>query len=182
MLTNAFNRRAVRASLLVFACGALFTGSTSFCFRHSFNNYSIVIDKSDYELNVYDSKGWLIAYPVVFGSNDQHDKFWEGDRRTPDGHFRIVSKRVHEKWDRFMMLDYPTPENIALFNARKSRGLIPASARIGGGIGIHGTWPHEDYAIDRYQNWTMGCISMKNEDVEALYRYIPVGTSVTIQP
>ena len=30
------------------------------------------------------------------------------------------------------------------------------SARIGGGIGIHGTWPHEDFQIDRYKNWTHG--------------------------
>lgn len=175
------NQRAVKAGLFVLVCGVLVLTNTSFRYRHSFQNYSILIDKSDYELNVYDNAGWLVAYPVVFGSNDLKDKYWEGDRRTPEGHFRIISKRVHEKWDRFLMLDYPTPESIALFNDRKSRGIIPPNAKIGGGIGIHGTWPHEDYAIDRYLNWTMGCISMKNEDVEALYRYIPVGTPVTIR-
>ena len=27
---------------------------------------SIIIDKSDYELSVYDEKGWYATYPVVF--------------------------------------------------------------------------------------------------------------------
>jgi lipoprotein-anchoring transpeptidase ErfK/SrfK len=80
-----------------------------------------------------------------------------------------------------MALDYPNQESYEKFNQRRQRGEIPSYARIGGGIGIHGTWPHEDYQIDRYQNWTDGCISLKNSDVEELYRYIPVGTQVTIR-
>jgi murein L,D-transpeptidase YafK len=130
---------------------------------------------------VYDEAGWLVTYPVVFGNKDLGDKLYEGDRRTPEGSFSIVSKRVHEKWDRFMMLNYPTKENVDMFNERKAAGVIPANAKIGGAIGIHGVWPHEDYAIDQYQNWTMGCISMKNADVEDLYSYIQIGTSVTIK-
>jgi len=141
----------------------------------------IVIDKSDYELNVYDSKGWFATYPVVFGNSSLDDKKMEGDRNTPEGSFHIISKKVHDKWDRFMALDYPTKESYEKFKQRKLRGEIPADARIGGGVGIHGTWPHDDYIIDRYKNWTMGCISMKNNDVEDLYSYVPTGTKVTIQ-
>jgi len=161
----------------------LFIGNTSFVHR-SFSkpSYYVVIDKSDYELSVFDNDGWLVTYPVVFGNNDLSDKLMEGDRKTPEGSFRIISKRVHEKWDRFMMLDYPTAESYAKFNQRKAQGIIPSNARIGGAIGIHGTWPHEGYAIDQYQNWTQGCISMKNEDVEELFSMIPVGTKITIRP
>ena len=79
-----------------------------------------------------------------------------------------------------MALDYPTRDSYERFRLRKLRGEIPANARIGGGVGIHGTWPNDDYIIDRYKNWTMGCISMKNRDVEDLYSYLPVGTRVTI--
>jgi murein L,D-transpeptidase YafK len=141
----------------------------------------IVIDKSDYELNVYDAKGWFATYPVVFGNSSLEDKKMEGDRCTPEGSFRVISKKIHDKWDRFMALDYPTKESYEKFRQRKSRGEIPTDARIGGSIGIHGTWPHDDYIIDRYQNWTMGCISMKNQDVEDLYSYLPTGTRVTIR-
>ena len=118
---------------------------------------------------------------MVFGNSDLRDKLYAGDKKTPEGTFTIIEKKVHEKWDRFMMLDYPTKESYDKFNERKSEGIIPADAKIGGGIGIHGTWPHEDFQIDRFRNWTDGCISMRNKDVEELYNMIPVGTKVMIK-
>ena len=142
---------------------------------------SITIDKSDYTLSVYDEKGWYATYPVVFGNSSLEDKKVAGDKNTPEGSFRIVSKRVHEKWDRFMAIDYPTKESWEKFNLRKERGEIPSNASIGGSIGIHGTWPNEDFVVDKYKNWTMGCISMKRVDVEEVYTYTPVGTQVTIK-
>src|SRR4051794_16793790 len=53
---------------------------------------SISIDKSDYELSVYDSKGWYATYPVVFGNNSLSDKKMEGDKNTPEGSFQITNK------------------------------------------------------------------------------------------
>jgi len=144
-------------------------------------NISIIIDKSDYELSVYDEKGWYATYPVVFGSNGLDDKKMEGDKKTPEGSFHIISKRVHEKWYRFLALDYPSKESWEKFNQRKQKGEIPASASIGGAIGIHGTWPNEDFIIDKYKNWTLGCISMKKNDVLEIYGYTPVGTRVVIR-
>jgi lipoprotein-anchoring transpeptidase ErfK/SrfK len=142
---------------------------------------SIIIDKSDYELSVYDSKGWYATYPVVFGNNSLDDKRVEGDKNTPEGSFRILNKRVHDKWNRYLGLDYPTKESWDKFNRRKQRGEIPSNASIGGGIGIHGTWPHEDFVVDKYKNWTLGCISMKCGDVKELYNFTPIGTKVTIR-
>src|SRR6266496_2358788 len=60
---------------------------------------SVVIDKSDYELSIYDDKGWFATYPCVFGNNSLDDKKMEGDRKTPEGIFHILSKRIHDKWD-----------------------------------------------------------------------------------
>jgi len=172
-------KKSVAVALLLL----LFIINTSF-FYHSgpaSDAYYIIIKKHAYELRVYDAKGWLATYPVVFGNKDLKDKMVEGDRETPEGNFRITSKRVHSKWCRMMMLDFPNAESIQKFNIRKQQGIIPANAKIGGGVGIHGTWPHEDFAIDRYDNWTQGCISMKNEDVIELYNMIPVGTRISIQ-
>lgn len=143
--------------------------------------YYIVIDKTRYELNVFDTKGWLVTYPVVFGNRDLRDKLYAGDKKTPEGTFTIVEKKMHPKWDRFMMLDYPNKESYDKFNERKTQGIVPADAKIGGGIGIHGTWPHEDFQVDRFRNWTDGCISMRNKDVEELYNIVPVGTKVMIR-
>ncbi len=140
----------------------------------------IVVNKSAFELKVYDDQGWYATYPIVLGSKDLEDKMVEGDRKTPEGEFHIASKRPHEKWNKMMLIDFPTQADIDKFNQRKAQGLIPRGARIGGGIGIHGTWPHDDMAVDYMQQWTNGCISLKNEEVDELYNMCPVGTKVTI--
>jgi murein L,D-transpeptidase YafK len=140
----------------------------------------IVVVKATYELKVYDKDGWYATYPAVFGNKSLDDKMMEGDRKTPEGEYHIASKRPHEKWDKMMVIDFPTRVDFQKFNERKSKGLIPKSARIGGGIAIHGTWAHDDLAVDLYQNWTNGCVALKNEDIDELYEMAPVGTKVTI--
>lgn len=146
-----------------------------------YSPYTVIIDKSDYELRVYDKDGWYATYPVVFGNKSLGDKKMEGDRNTPEGTFHIVAKKNHKEWGRFMLLDYPNNESIEKFNERKAHGEIPSSASIGGGIGIHGTRKDEEFAVDRYQNWTWGCISVKYSDIFELYDLLPVGTKVVIQ-
>lgn len=141
----------------------------------------IIIDKSDYELQVYDEEGWYATYPVVFGNKDLGDKLMEGDKKTPEGTFKIVSKRPHEKWHKMLMLDYPTKESWQKFNTRKLNGDIPKSAKIGGGIAIHGTWPNDNIVVDDFTNWTQGCIALKNEDLDELEAFLPVGTKVVIR-
>lgn len=144
--------------------------------------YYIVISKKNYELKVYDEQGWYATYPCVFGSNDLRDKYMEGDKRTPEGEFKVVLKKNNGKWAYQLTLDYPNEENIVRFNQRKAKGLIPKNARIGGGIAIHGTRPQEEWTVDHFQNWTDGCISLKYSEAKDLYSYIPVGTKVTIVP
>jgi murein L,D-transpeptidase YafK len=144
--------------------------------------YSIIIDKSDYELHVYDEEGWYATYPVVFGSKDQGDKMREGDKRTPNGDYKVVLKKIHKKWGPELLLDYPTPANYALFKQRKAKGLIPVNAKIGDGIAIHGTRPDEEWTVDAEYSWTDGCISVKYSEMQDLYSYIPAGTPVTIRP
>lgn len=141
----------------------------------------IEIDKSDYELSVYDDDGWFATYPVVFGEKTLGDKMIQGDRKTPEGEYKIVAKRPHPKWGEIMLLDYPTPADKVKFNERKAKGIIPKNAKIGDGIGIHGTWERDDMAVDYFQNWTNGCISLKRSEMDELYAMIPIGTRVSIR-
>lgn len=147
-----------------------------------YNPYYIIIDKSDYELKVYDDEGWYATYPIVFGSKDLSDKMREGDKRTPTGTFKVILKKIHPKWGQELLLDYPTEESYRKFTARKAQGLIPKNASIGGGIAIHATRPEEEWTVDKYYNWTDGCVSVKYSEMKDLYSSIPVGTKVTIQP
>ncbi|MGG9970563.1 L,D-transpeptidase family protein [Ferruginibacter sp. SUN002] len=146
------------------------------------NPYYIIVDKSDYELKVYDDEGWYATYPVVFGGKDLGDKMKEGDKKTPEGNYKVILKKIHNKWGPELLLDYPNPTNIQKFNERKAKGVIPKNARIGSGIAIHATRPEEEWTVDNYYNWTDGCVSVKYTEMKDLYSYIPVGTPVTIQP
>lgn len=141
----------------------------------------LIVDKSDYELQVYDEEGWYATYPVVFGSKDQGDKMMEGDRKTPEGKFKINAKRKHEKWHKMLSIDYPNKESWEKFNKRKKQGLIPQNAKIGNGIAIHGTWPNDELSVDDFTNWTNGCISLKNEDLDEIEPFLPIGTEVLIR-
>lgn len=145
------------------------------------NPYYIIIDKSDYELKVFDEEGWYATYPIVFGSKDLSDKMREGDRRTPEGSFKIIIKKIHPKWGPELLLDYPTPDSYQKFTERKAKGLIGKNAKIGNGIAIHATRPEEEWTVDNYYNWTDGCVSVKYTEMKDLFSYIPVGTQVTIQ-
>ena len=144
------------------------------------NPYYIIISKKNYELKVYDDQGWYATYPCVFGSNDLRDKYMEGDKRTPDGKFKVILKKIHPKWGYELLLNYPNEQSFIKFRERKAEGLIPKNAKIGGGIAIHATRPQEEWTVDYYQNWTDGCISLKYTEAKDLYSYIPVGTPVTI--
>lgn len=146
------------------------------------NPYYIIVDKSDYELKVFDDEGWFATYPIVFGSKDLSDKMKEGDRRTPNGSFKVIIKKIHPKWGPELLLDYPNDESFQRFNDRKAKGLLPRGAKIGGGIAIHATRPEEEWTIDNFYNWTDGCVSVKYTEMKDLFSYIPIGTPVTIQP
>lgn len=146
------------------------------------NPYYIIIDKSDYELKVYDEEGWYATYPIVFGSKDLSDKMREGDKKTPDGKFKVIQKKIHPKWSYELLLDYPNEISVQRFKERKQRGVLPKNAKIGSGIAIHATRPEEEWTVDNFYNWTDGCVSVKYSEMKDLYSFIPVGTPVTIQP
>ena len=146
-----------------------------------YNSYYIIVDKSDYELKVYDEEGWYATYPIVFGSKDLSDKMKEGDKLTPDGNFKVILKKIHPKWGPELLLDYPNDISFQKFNDRKAKGVLVKTAKIGNGIAIHATRPSEEWTIDNFYNWTDGCVSVKYTEMKDLFSYIPVGTSVTIQ-
>jgi murein L,D-transpeptidase YafK len=145
------------------------------------NPYYIIVDKSEYELYVYDDEGWYATYPIVFGSKDLSDKMREGDKKTPDGNFKVILKKIHQKWGPELLLDYPNDVSVQRFNERKAKGLVPKNAKIGNGIAIHATRPSEEWTVDNFYNWTDGCVSVKYTEMKDLYSYIPVGTPVTIR-
>lgn len=167
--------------MIIVWCGCLLPFSSGSYRPSVTGTVYVVVDKSDNSITLFDAVDWLIQWPCTFGSNDTGDKMFQGDRRTPEGRYKITSKYPHKKWNKFLRIDYPTQTDYQKFEERKRAGIIPATAKIGGDIGIHGTWPHEAWAVENLQPWTLGCISMKNEDLNELYQYIKIGTPIIIQ-
>lgn len=142
---------------------------------------SILIDKSDYQLQVYAADTLVKTYPVVFGGNPIDDKLREGDQCTPEGTFKMKSKYPHKSWSKFIWINYPTADSWRKHKQAKADGIIPQNARIGGEIGIHGVPKGTDVMIKTGVNWTLGCISLTNADVNEIYPFITGKTNISIQ-
>ncbi|WP_414620111.1 L,D-transpeptidase family protein [Calothrix sp. CCY 0018] len=143
---------------------------------------SILIEKSKHRITLYYNQKPIKSYPVVFGSSPKGDKFKEGDRRTPEGIFRIKDLYPHASWSKFMWLDYPNAASWRKHFQAKSQGKISWFNSIGGEVGIHGVPQGSDEMIDNRTNWTWGCPSLKNKDVEELYKVVKIGTLLEVVP
>lgn len=142
----------------------------------------IYVQKKKRTLAVFYKDSCLITYPCVLGFAPEGDKMQEGDGKTPEGKFGIKSMYPHKSWTYFIWFDYPNSTSRERFEKRKKDGTIPKSARIGGEVGIHGVPEGYDYAIDDKEDWTLGCISLKNADITDLYKSISTETKIEIVP
>lgn len=125
----------------------------------------IVVRKSEFVLELVTSDGTRV-FPVGIGSNpDGADKAREGDCRTPEGEFRVVSIEDSSDWEHegervygplFLRLECPPWE----------------------GIGIHGT--NEPELVGTRSS--RGCVRLRNDDLLAVADAVAVGARVRIVP
>ena len=146
------------------------------------SEYAVVVRKEERTLTVYHRTQQVKVYPIVLGIASYGPKVYQGDLRTPEGVYRIASKRPHARWNRFMLLSYPNDEDRSRYAMALSEGRVPIidghPPGIGGAVGIHGT-DREDSNV-RGDDWTFGCVSLLNQHVAELYDTIPIGTPVLI--
>jgi murein L,D-transpeptidase YafK len=146
------------------------------------SEYAVVVRKEERTLTVYRGTEQIKVYPIVLGIASYGPKVYQGDLRTPEGVYRISSKRPHARWSRFMLLSYPNPDDRHRYAMALSEGRVPiidgAAPGIGGAVGIHGS-DREDSNV-RGDDWTFGCVSLMNQHVIELYDLVPLGTPVLI--
>jgi L,D-transpeptidase catalytic domain len=149
--------------------------------RSSSYNWSLFAFKSHHEMQVFYKRQLFETLHAVFGrSRFGGPKQWEGDRRTPEGDYLIVSKHRSARFRWFLKINYPNAIDQANFLQLRSDGDIPRGLHEGGSVGIHGT----DLQIlnDGNVDWTTGCISVDNSAISELARLLPLGTLVVIKP
>lgn len=139
------------------------------------------IDKKKFTLSVMAGEKTLKTYPMVLGFNQKDDKRLEGDGCTPEGEFKALSKYEHAKWSRFIWVNYPTEDSERKHNLAKKEGKIPENATVGSEIGIHGVPNNDDSIIDKYNHWTLGCISLKTAHIIEIYDVVDKNTRISIK-
>ena len=144
------------------------------------DSVAIIVDKKKRKVYVRYGSKIVRAYRATFGPTPLMNKRMEGDRNTPEGKFKIKSINHQSQYHRFFLLDYPNDSSLARFETLKKNKAIPANAKIGGDIGIHGIWQGGDDLIDMGVGWTDGCIAIKNKDLDELCFFMSVGTPVEI--
>jgi murein L,D-transpeptidase YafK len=138
----------------------------------------IVVHKLSRKLTTYRGLTPLKTYPVVLGTNPLNDKLYQGDMCTPEGVYRVRAKYPHPKWSYFIWLDYPNTQNWLKFGRAKQAGRLPPDVDIGGQIGIHGT--EDDLKNLQGENWTQGCVSLTNKDMEDIYPLVDEKTTLVV--
>lgn len=146
------------------------------------SEYAVIVRKEERTLTVYHRTEQIKVYPIVLGIAAAGPKVYQGDLRTPEGVYRISSKRAHQRWSRFMLLSYPNDDDRTRYAMALSEGRVPVidgrAPGIGSAVGIHGTDREDSNA--RGDDWTFGCVSLLNQHVVELYDLVPLGTPVLI--
>jgi murein L,D-transpeptidase YafK len=137
---------------------------------------SIVLDKSERRLSMYERGTLVKSYSVALGKNPVGSKQRRGDGKTPEGLYRINGRNPQSKYHLSLRVSYPSDSDRA---RAARRGVSP-----GGDIMLHGL-PKEFAtvgALHRQQDWTEGCVALTNEEIEEIWRAVPNGAWILIRP
>lgn len=137
---------------------------------------SIVVEKSHRRLLLYRKGEVVRTYLVALGQQPVGDKVKQGDMRTPEGVFRIDGRNPRSRYHLALRISYPD----AAHRARAaSLGVSP-----GGSIMIHGLPRNQAFVGPAHRDfdWTEGCIAVTNDEIEEIWRSVPVGTPIEIKP
>jgi murein L,D-transpeptidase YafK len=132
----------------------------------------VVVMKTNRRMYLMHNDTILKAYEIDLGFAPAGHKQFEGDGRTPEGRYFIDRRNPDSSFHLSLGISYPN-ENDREYAS--SMGKSP-----GGDIFIHGG-PRR--GLDRRgPDWTAGCISVKNREMEEIYSMVRVGTPIDIFP
>jgi len=132
---------------------------------------AFVVNKIERTLTVYRGGEAVSSYGVGLGRYGLSDKLFSGDEATPEGRYMIVQKFPQSTFYKALLINYPNDLDRKEFAAAKRKGGVPGGASIGGAIEIHG---------GGRDNLTMGCVGLENRDMDEVFRWAEIGTTVTI--
>lgn len=139
------------------------------------SSYSIIVDKFSKKCYIYLDGAKKYEFDAELGRNWVGGKHRMGDKATPEGFYKIISKYQGKEtpYHKALAIDYPNSDDMEKFKADLAKGRIPSYSRIGGGIEIHG-------GGGKGVDWTEGCIALTDREIDLVFNLVKIGTPVTI--
>lgn len=136
----------------------------------------VVVVKALRELRLLADGDVFRTYEVSLGREPKGDKLWEGDGRTPEGHYILDFKNENSAFHRSIRVSYPNAQD---WREARAMGVHPGSD-----IMIHGLKPEfADVGKGHLRkDWTEGCIAVTNREMDEIWSLVPVGTPIEIRP
>lgn len=139
----------------------------------------VVVKKGARKMMLMKDGKVLRTYRIALGAKPSGHKRQQGDERTPEGTYKLDYRNSGSKFYKSIHISYPNAKDVA---SAKARGVSP-----GGQIFLHGVpngTPDNQIvqaALNR-TNWTDGCIAVTNDEMDEIWKMVPVGTTIRIDP
>ena len=131
----------------------------------------VVVNKGARRMYLLHETEVLKAYDIGLGFAPVGHKQVEGDGKTPEGTYIIDRRNPNSSFHLSIGVSYPNEEDRAV---ARELGKSP-----GGDIFIHGK-PRKYRKMP--QDWTWGCISVSDREIEDIYAMVKNGTPISINP
>jgi len=131
----------------------------------------IALFKSVRTMQLLNGDNVLKEYKFDLGFAPVGDKQVEGDGKTPEGRYIIDRRNPDSSFHLSIGISYPNADDIA---EAEALGESP-----GGDIFIHGQY---NTFTKRGPDWTAGCISVTNREIEEIYAMVRNGTVIDLYP
>ena len=138
----------------------------------------IIVYKSERKMDLLDENSIPIkTYQISLGAHPAGHKTQEGDEKTPEGVYKIISRNEKSRFHRSLRISYPNADDTA---QAKERNVSP-----GGDIMVHGLpnglgWLGSLHRI--FDTWTDGCIAVTDQEIEEIWNAVPDETPIEIRP
>lgn len=137
-----------------------------------FKNQRILLLKNNNEV--------IRRYPIRLGFNPEGHKHFENDGKTPEGVYSIDWRNSQSAYYKSLHISYPDTKDIAYAKQHNQP--------TGGDIMIHGSVPKSFLSMPfsstymPHKDWTLGCIAVRNVDIDEIWQLVPNQIKIIIYP
>lgn len=160
-----------RRFMLTASVATLAAGCSKFATYDGPEVTRVAVWKTDRIMALYSGDQVLEQYNIQLGFTAAGPKQFEGDGKTPEGRYHINRRNPNSAFYLSLGIDYPNDEDRAY---ARSQGKRP-----GGDIFIHGG--SKRYG-KRSDDWTAGCIAVRNREMKQIYAMVRNGVPIDIYP